>query len=35
MGNTMAFKAKFGDWVDYCQSLAKSYDIKLHKSMLR
>jgi len=35
MGNTMAFKAEFGDWVDYCQSLAKSYDIKLHKSMLR
>lgn len=35
MGYSMAFKTEFRDWTDYCRSLARSYDIALHKSMLR
>ena len=35
MGYSMAFKAEFRDWTDYCKSLARSYKIALHQSMLR
>jgi hypothetical protein len=35
VGYSMAFKAEFRDWTDYCRSLARSYKIALHQSMLR
>lgn len=35
MGYSMAFKAEFRDWTDYCRSLARSHKIALHESMLR
>lgn len=34
MGYSMAFKAEFRDWVDYCKALARGFDIALDKSML-
>ncbi|MEH6646868.1 hypothetical protein [Sulfitobacter sp.] len=34
MGYTMAFKAEFRDWIDFCRSLARSYDVPLDASML-
>lgn len=35
MGGTFAFKQEFRDWIQYCRSLALSYDIALDQSMLR
>lgn len=35
MGGTMAFKQEFRDWIQYCRSLARPYDIELDQSMLR
>lgn len=34
MGNSMVFKTEFRDWVDYCKSLARAYDVPLDPSML-
>lgn len=34
MGCSMAFNEEFRDWTDYCRSLARSYDIALHQSIL-
>lgn len=34
MGYSLAFKAEFRDWVDYCQALARAHDIALDKTML-
>ena len=35
MGYSMAFKSEFRDWVDYCKSLARSYQVPLNASLLR